>query len=41
MSHVVEEMSLETLESRLEMESITTLDAQSDALFNSRCYNEN
>jgi len=40
MDHVIEEMSLETLESRLEMESVATLVAQPDALFNCLCYNK-
>lgn len=41
MDHVIEEMSLETLESRLEMESVAAVAAQPNALINCLCFNKN
>ena len=41
MDHVIEEMSLEMLESRLEMESVAALAAQPNAIFECACHNKN
>jgi hypothetical protein len=41
MDYVIEEMNLETLESRLEMESVATLAAQPSALINCLCFQKN
>jgi len=37
MDHIIEEMSLEVLESRLEMESVAVVAAQPGAIFNCWC----